>query len=153
MRGSPGARPTSRDIPASNVARTDRSWPPSGAGGTIPPSLAAHWRATVVEEGTALIAEPKSSWTEVADRLLTWGMVITIPLIGVFGFGLLTTVKHPPPGPTAGVSGSVLAAPEVTDQRPSVELKHAIVGPCATPAATPAGPCVRPAPVTAGSLH
>ena len=104
------------------------------------------------EEGTALISEPKNSWTELADRLLTWGMVITIPLIGVFGFGLLTTVKHSPPGPTAGVSGSVLAAPEVTAERPSVELKHASA-PCAAVSSTATLPCARPAPVDAGSLH
>lgn len=135
------------------MLRANGPWPPSGAGGTIPASLGAPRRETVAEEGTALISEPKNSWTELADRLLTWGMVITIPLIGVFGFGLLTTVKHSPPGPTAGVSGSVLAAPEVTDVRPSVELTHPAAAPCVTPAANSAAPCVHPAPVTAGSLH
>ena len=108
---------------------------------------------TVDEEGRALISEPKSSWTEVADRLLTWGMVITIPLIGVFGFGLLTTVKHSPPGPTAGVSGSVLAAPEVTAERPSVELKHAAAVPCAPAPPNSRVPCAHPARLDAGSLH
>ena len=108
---------------------------------------------TVDEEGTTLIFEPKSSWTELADRLLTWGMVITIPLIGVFGFGLLTTVKHSPPGPTAGVSGSVLAAPEVTAERPSVELKHAAVGPCPPAPMQSAVPCTRPAPADSATFH
>lgn len=88
-----------------------------------------------------------------ADRLLTWGMVITIPLIGVFGFGLLTTVKHSPPGPTAGVSGSVLAAPEVTAARPSVELKHAAVVPCPPAPIKSAVPCTPPAPADSATFH
>jgi len=126
---------------------------PRGQAVRYRPRAAQHSIEPADVEGTRLISEPKSSWTEVADRLLTWGMVITIPLIGIFGFGLLTTVKHSPPGPTAGVSGSVLAAPEVTDTHPSVELKHALA-PCPAAAApTAAAPCARPVPIDGATFH
>lgn len=85
----------------------------------------------------SLDPEPKSEWTERADRLLTWGMVIAIPLIGILGFGMLTSVKHTPVKAPPKGQERVLAAPEIDSPRPSVELKHAPLPRCpqsATPA-------------------
>ena len=75
-------------------------------------------------------------------------MIVTIPVIGILGFGLLTSVKHAPVGSVAPGSRPYLAAPEIAAGPPAVELKHAAAAPCAAgTTALPAGkPCAAQAP-------
>ncbi len=70
-------------------------------------------------------------------------MIVTIPVIGILGFGLLTSVKHAPVGSVAPGSRPFLAAPEIAAGPPAIELKRAAAAPCAPgTTATPAGkPC------------
>jgi hypothetical protein len=70
---------------------------------------------------------PSTTWI---DRLLTWGLIVVIPLIGVIGFGLLTNVKHSPPGTPMKGSERVVAAPEIAAGPPTVVLSRANAQPC-----------------------
>ena len=99
--------------------------------------------------------EAEGEWPLWADRAFTWGMLIAIPVVGVVGFALLTSIKHPHAGelPAPGTPpphrATLLAAPELDGALPSVQLgKTAPPGRTAcADGAVPSGgaPCERPA--------
>ena len=101
--------------------------------------------------------EPTTPSTKWIDRLLTWGLVVVIPLVGVIGFVLLTSVKHAPPGTPMRGSERVVAAPEIDAGPPTVVLGGARREPCAGERAPKADdrPCRTPAatPADATTIH
>jgi len=85
--------------------------------------------------------EPTAPWASWTDRLLTWGLIVVIPLVALLGFGLLTSVKHAPPGTPMKGSDRVVAAPEAAAGPPTVTLAPASASPCAAAADAKDRPC------------
>ena len=86
-------------------------------------------------------------------------MLVTIPVIGILGFALLTSVRH---APVAGVppgSRPYIAAPEIAPGPPSLELHHAALPAACVPGATASGaerecaPRARIPPAAHASIH
>jgi hypothetical protein len=102
----------------------------------------------------SLQPEAEGEWPAWADRVFTWGMLIAIPVVGVGGFALLTTIEHPRAGELPAATtpaphrATLLAAPELDSPLPSVRLGKAAApkgGLCpGHGAASDAAPCDRP---------
>jgi hypothetical protein len=103
----------------------------------------------------SLKTDAEGEWPVWADRVFTWGMLIAIPVVGVVGFALLTSIKHPRAGELqdattpAGHRATLLAAPELESPLPSIQLGKATVPKGRVcpghEAPSDAAPCERPA--------